>query len=92
MSLKSYLSQGIIDLSLMAIRYTFKKNEDIQLLKLRKTSRHTIDVLLDACEVNRIEKLPRLQDSIEKAFALAQGVCKIIVGENDYLYAAERMC
>ena len=72
-------------------RYTFKKIEDIRLLKLRKTERHSIDLLLDMCEVTEAEAA-RLQDAIEKAFALAQGICKVKVGEDEYLYAAARMC
>ena len=72
-------------------RYNFKKIEDLRLLKLRKTERHSIDLLLDSCEVTQSEAA-RLQDSIERAFALAQGICKVIVGETEYLYAAARMC
>ena len=72
-------------------RYNFKKIEEIQQLKLRKTERHSIDVLLDACEVTESEAA-RLQDAIEKAFCLANGICKVIVGEEEHLYAAARMC
>ena len=47
--------------------------------------------MLDACQVESTET-SRLQDSVERAFSLAQGVCKVIVGETEYLYAAERIC
>ncbi len=72
-------------------RYTFKRSEEIYLLKLKKTERHTIDLLLDACEVTH-EEAARLQDAIERSFALAQGVCKVIVGDKEHWYAAARMC
>ncbi len=46
---------------------------------------------LDSCEVSH-EEASRLQDAVDKAFVLAQGICKVIVGEEEHLYAAERMC
>jgi excinuclease ABC subunit A len=73
------------------VKHSFKKIQEIKELKLRKTERHSIDVLLDACQVIPSEAA-RLQDSIERAFALASGVCKVIVGDAEYLYAAERIC
>ncbi|MBA3954312.1 excinuclease ABC subunit UvrA [Candidatus Dependentiae bacterium] len=72
-------------------RYNFRKLQEIQELKLKKTERHSIDVLLDACEVTETEA-SRLQDSIERSFSLAQGVCKVIVGDTEHMYAAQRMC
>lgn len=72
-------------------KYVFKKIEDIKALKLKKTERHTIDLLLDACEVTQ-EDTGRIQEAIEKAFELSKGICKIIAGEEEFLYAATRMC
>ncbi len=72
-------------------RYTFRRIEEIQLLKLKKTERHTIDLLLDSIEVSP-EDASRVQDAVQKAFSLAQGVCKVLVGEEEYWYAAARMC
>ena len=72
-------------------RYNFKRVEEIYLLKLKKTERHSIDVLLDSCEVTAKEA-SRLQDAVERSFKLAQGVCKVIVGENEHLYAESRIC
>ncbi len=72
-------------------KYVFKKIEDIHALKLKKTERHTIDMLLDSCEVNQ-DEAARLQEAVERAFAIAQGVCKILVGDEEHYYAAERIC
>lgn len=72
-------------------RYTFRKIEEIQLLKLKKTERHSIDLLLDTLEVTPGDS-SRVQDAVQKAFNLAQGVCKVIVGEDEHWYAAARMC
>lgn len=71
--------------------HTFRRIEDIYLLKLKKTERHTIDALLDSVDVTT-EDISRLQDSIERAFSLASGMCKVIVGEEEHMYAAARMC
>lgn len=72
-------------------RHNFRKLQEIQELKLKKTERHSIDVLLDSCEVI-VSEASRLQESIERSFALANGVCKVIVGDTEHLYAAQRMC
>lgn len=72
-------------------RYTFRKLEEIREIKLKKTERHSIDVLVDAFEVTS-EEASRLQDSIEKAFVISKGVCKVLVGQEEHLYAQERMC
>ncbi len=72
-------------------RFVFRRIEDIQALRLKKTERHSIDLLLDACEVTQ-EEASRLQDAVERAFKLGQGICKVIVGDKEYLYAAERIC
>jgi excinuclease ABC subunit A len=70
---------------------TFKRIEDIYLLKLKKTEHHTIDVLLDSVDVTT-EDISRLQESIERAFSLASGMCKVLVGEEEHMYSSARMC
>lgn len=89
--LEKLFSAGYYRYAINGKRYTFRKSEEIKALKLKKTERHTIDLLLDACEVSE-EESARLQEGIERAFALAQGMCKIVVEEKEYLYAADRMC
>jgi excinuclease ABC subunit A len=72
-------------------QHHFKRIEDIYLLRLKKTERHTIDLLLDSVDV-ATEDISRLQESIERAFSLSSGMCKVIVGETEHMYAAARMC
>ncbi len=72
-------------------RHTFKRVEEIYLLKLKKTERHTIDVLIDAVEVNQ-EEASRVQEAVERAFGIASGMCKVLVGDEEHMYAAARMC
>lgn len=72
-------------------QHNFRKKDDIYALQLKKTERHTIDVLLDAVEVEH-DEAARLQDAIEKSFSIAKGLCKVIVGSQEYTYAQERIC
>ncbi len=72
-------------------QYRFKSEDDIKQLKLKKTFKHTIDILLDAIEISKAEQ-SRVQEGIEKAFALTKGMCKLIVGDQSYTYSSERMC
>ncbi len=72
-------------------QYRFKSADDIKQLKLKKTFKHAIDILLDAIEISKAEQA-RVQEGIEKAFALTKGLCKLIVGDQSHTYSSERMC
>ena len=72
-------------------RYKFRSLDEIKSLNLKKTHKHTIDVIVDLLEVS-VDERSRLQEAVEAAFALAQGSCKIIVGEKEYIYSSKRMC
>ncbi|MFC1842516.1 excinuclease ABC subunit UvrA [Candidatus Dependentiae bacterium] len=72
-------------------KYKFASEEDISKLKLKKTYKHNIDLLIDAIEITDSE-CSRLQESVEKAFKLTGGNCKIIVGDKAHLYSSSRMC
>jgi len=71
--------------------YRFRSPEDIQALKLKKTYKHSIDLLIDAIEIHGAERT-RVQEAIETAFKLAKGVVKVIVGDTEYLYSSQRVC
>ncbi len=72
-------------------RHKFTSADQIHALKLQKTKKHTIDILIDALDVTDSER-SRLQEAIEKAFKYAHGVCKIIAGESEHVYSSHRMC
>jgi len=72
-------------------KYRFQSEDEIKKLKLRKTYKHTIDLLIDSIEVTDNER-SRLQESVETAFKLASGNCKIMVGAKEHLYSSSRMC
>ncbi len=70
----------------------FLHEDDIKALKLGKTYRHSIDLILDSLEVVP-EEQSRIQDAIEKAFQLAQNFCRIIDGDQKpHLYSSHRIC
>lgn len=71
--------------------HKFKNIDDIKALKLQKTYKHTIDLLIDAVEVTPAEQA-RIQEAVETAFTFAKGVCKIIAGEHTAIYSSSRMC
>lgn len=72
-------------------RYKFKSDDEIKALKLQKTSKHSIDIIIDVLEVSNEER-SRLQEAVEVAFKHAQGACRVIIGEQEYLYSSNRMC
>lgn len=72
-------------------QYRFKSLEEIKQLKLQKTHKHSIDLMIDALDVLS-EHRSRLQEAIEVAFKLSDGVVKIIVGHEEHLYSSNRMC
>jgi len=71
--------------------YRFKQTQEIKDLQLKKTYKHTIDVLIDSFSITK-QEAPRLQEAIEKAFALVGGRCIILVGDKRYIYSSSRMC
>ena len=82
---------GYYRFSIDGQKIRFSHQDEIKALKLGKTFKHSIDVLIDSCEVNADEQ-SRLNEAIEASFKLAQGFCKIIVGPQEYTYSSHRMC
>ena len=69
----------------------FKSLADIKALKLKKTYKHTIDILLDVLDVIP-DECARVQEAVETAFKLTGGTCRVIMGANEYLYSSNRVC
>jgi excinuclease ABC subunit A len=72
-------------------RYKFKSQDEIKSLNLKKTYKHSIDLIVDVLEVSR-EESSRLQEAVAVAFKLAGGSCRIIMGDKEYVYSSHRMC
>jgi excinuclease ABC subunit A len=77
----------IIDGAMVVLR----SKDDIMELHLKKTYKHSIDVLIDTGKVT-VEEATRTQEGVEKACSLAHGVCKVIVGDTSHYYSSSRMC
>lgn len=73
------------------VSHKFKSLAEIELLKLKKTFKHTIDVVIDVLEATSLDRA-RLQAAVEVSFALANNMCKITVDTTEHLYSSERMC
>ncbi|MBT3456061.1 excinuclease ABC subunit UvrA [bacterium] len=89
--LEELFSSGMYRFQIDGKQYKFKNVDEIKNLKLGKTYKHSIDILLDAITVEK-NSMSRLQESIEKSFAIAVNTVKISENEKEYLYSSRRMC
>lgn len=89
--LKRLYNAGWYRFSIDSKPYRFTSADDITKLNLKKTFKHTIDCLIDSFEVTS-DETARLAEAVETSFKLAGGMCKIIVGEDSYVYSCNRMC
>lgn len=84
-------SQGYYRFTIDGNRYRFTNEDEIKKIRLAKTYTHSIDLLIDSIEITENER-SRVQESIEKSFALAGGMTKVIAGDTEHLYSSNRMC
>ncbi len=84
-------NEGFYRFNIDGTSYKFSSEDDIKALKLRKTYKHTIDLIIDSIEINQAEQ-SRLQEAVEKAFKLAGDMCKVIAGETEHTYSSNRIC
>jgi excinuclease ABC subunit A len=89
--LEKLFGQGYYRFIIDGQQYRFRSIDDIKALKLKKTFKHSIDLLIDAIEIHGAERT-RVQEAIETSFKLASGVCKVIVGDSEYLYSSNKVC
>lgn len=67
--------------------------QELETLGLKKSHKHTIDVLLDSIAIEQDgDCLARIQESVQKSFDFTDGLCKIQVDDQSTLYSAKRMC
>lgn len=89
--LERLFAQGFYRFRIDGALYKFQSNTEIQALKLQKTYKHSIDLLIDAIEVSKEER-SRLHEAVEMAFKIAGGNARIIVGDQEHLYSSSKMC
>lgn len=88
--LKQLIEKGFTRFIIDGQRKMLRSVDDIASLGLKKTYKHTIMVLIDACDVSK-EESARIHEAVEKAFALS-GTCTVHIGDNYDVYSAQRMC
>lgn len=72
--------------------YRFKGLDEIKKVRLSKTFKHDINVIVDKVEVVT-EESARLQESVEKAFELNGGLCGVITQDGKIrIYSSHRIC
>ncbi len=89
--LTTLFDRGYYRFIIDGVAHKFNSVQEIKSIKLAKTYKHSIDVLVDRLEITENERA-RLQEAVEKSFALATGMCKVIIGDQEQLYSSQRMC
>ncbi len=89
--LEQLFDQGFYRFIIDGVAYKFAAKEEIHALALKKTYKHTIDVVIDMVSVHPDEQV-RIQESVDRALAVAKGLVKVIVGKKEQLYSSQRMC
>lgn len=89
--LKQLFECGAYRFRIDGVQYKFGSEQDIENLKLKKTYKHSIDLLIDTFEVSDEERF-RLQEAVESSFRHAGSMCRVIVGDKEYLYSADSIC
>lgn len=66
---------------------------EIEKLGLKKTYKHSIDVILDRITIDdQSDTLARVQEAVQKSFDLADGLCVIDLDGVRTLYSSKKMC
>ncbi len=89
--LAHFFEQGFYRLLIDGKMYKFASKEEVDAVKLAKTYKHSIDVILDSLRSDP-EEQARIQESIERAMQLAQGLVKVEAGKQEQLYSSSCMC
>lgn len=90
--LVKYFSDGYFRFLIDGSTYRFANQTDIYKIKLTKSYKHDVSVLIDQIEVKH-EDSARLQESVEKAFGLNGGICGIIDDSGrHHMYSSKRIC
>lgn len=90
--LKRFFENGFYRFTIDGKDYRFKEIKEIEALKLEKTYKHTINIIIDKITIVP-EETVRVQEAIEKAFAANAGLCSIIDEQGkEQIYSSHRIC
>ncbi len=91
--LVDWMASGYYRFIIDGTTYTFSHVNEITSLKLKKTYKHTIAIVLDRITITSdADILTRIQESVQKSFTLADGQCNIEITGKTTLYSSKRMC
>lgn len=91
--LADFLAKGFYRFVIDGQLHKISHVQQIDALQLKKSHKHTIDVLLDSITIDQdADCLARIQEVVQKSFDFTDGLCKIQVGDVSTLYSAKRMC
>lgn len=83
--------KGYYRFKIDGIMHRFSDEEEIKAVVISKTYKHDIDLIIDAVTVDP-EEQHRLQESIEQASGLTDGLVKVTVDDKEYVYSSHRVC
>jgi excinuclease ABC subunit A len=89
--LTQFFEKGFYRFVIDGKSYKFSSIDAIKAIKLKKTYKHSIDILIDALEV-QLEEKSRLHEAVETALKLGNGSCKVLIGSKTHFYSSHRMC
>ncbi len=91
--LVDWMAKGYYRFVIDGIMHKLHHVTEIENLGLKKTYKHSIDVILDRITIDsQNDTLARVQESVQKSFDLADGLCKIETDTTATLYSSKRMC
>lgn len=91
--LAEFLAKGFYRFVIDGKLHKISHVTDIEKLDIKKSYKHTIDVLLDSITIDQdADCLARIQEAVQKSFDFADGLCKIDVDSVSTLYSSKRMC
>lgn len=90
-NLKHLFEQGFYRFIIDGTSYKFSSPEEVEAIKLSKTYKHSIEVILDAV-VSESEEQSRIQEAVERALTLAGGLAKISDKTHEQMYSSLCMC
>ncbi len=89
--LEQHFKNGLYRFIIDGRLYRFRSLEEIQQLRLKKTYKHAIDIILDVL-IPTEQELTRIQEAIEKSFQIAHSRVKISTSKETQQFSSERMC
>lgn len=91
--LADFLAKGFYRFIINGVVHKITHVTQIEQLGLKKSYKHTIDVMLDSIVVDQdADCVARICEAVQKSFDFADGMCKISVDGTTKLYSSKRMC